>query len=190
MILRIGSEACNHAAICGAFWLFSQLASRHCEALSRGNLPCWDSLWDLLLVACHARTLCSLAMTRCFASLNMTMDIFCMRYFVIARGASLVAINRIKCSWTFDCFASLAMTQDYRFCIIFALQANNMRARQSHTSNIHGQPIDSLAMTFGNLHNATQLPTKTLMSHNATMARSKAAIISAIFMLFACIIDT
>ncbi|MDE7448223.1 MAG: hypothetical protein K2M51_04170 [Helicobacter sp.] len=62
---------------------------------------------------------------------------------------------------------TLAMTQDYRFCIIFALQANNMRAQQSHTSNIHGQPIDSLAMTFGILHNTTQLPTKTLMSHNA-----------------------
>ena len=84
---------------------------------------------------------------------------------------------------------TLAMTQDYRFCII-VVQANNMRAWQSNTSNIHGQPIDSLAMTFGILHNTTQLPTKTLMSHNATMARSKAAIISAIFMLFACIIDT
>ena len=29
-----------------------------------------------------------------------------------------MAINRVKHSKTFDCFVSLAMTQDYRFCII------------------------------------------------------------------------
>ena len=32
------------------------------------------------------------------------------KHLVIARGVSLVAINRVGHSWTIDCFASLAMT--------------------------------------------------------------------------------
>ena len=43
------------------------------EVINRQRIP---MILASHTVDCRARTLCSLAMTRCFASLNMTMDIF------------------------------------------------------------------------------------------------------------------
>ena len=63
--------------------IYGILFWRHCER-KRSNPPCWDSL----LVDCHARTLCSLAMTRCFASLNMDNEYFLYALFFVIASVS------------------------------------------------------------------------------------------------------
>ena len=73
------------------------------------------------------------------------------KHLVIARGASLVAINRVRHSWTVDCFASLAMTKiaHAKFSIVIANE-HNVRAWQSNMwDNQHVRLLRlRLAMTW------------------------------------------